>query len=129
MGCACWIWIPCDFGDAIRFGTNTALEDEADLTRVHFSLPMYRAWCRGYLSQVGSVMSREELASLPVGAWMMTYEVGIRFLTDYLDGDRYFHTAYPEHNLVRARNQFALLKDMEANEAAMADALNCWKEE
>ena len=118
-----------DFGDAIRFGTNTALEDEADLTRVHFSLPMYRAWCRGYLSQVGSVMSREELASLPVGAWMMTYEVGIRFLTDYLDGDRYFHTAYPEHNLVRARNQFALLKDMEANEAAMADALNCWKEE
>ena len=74
-------------------------------------------------------MSREELASLPVGAWMMTYEVGIRFLTDYLDGDRYFHTAYPEHNLVRARNQFALLKDMEANEAAMADALNCWKEE
>lgn len=118
-----------DFGDAIRFGASTAEEDEADLSRVHFSLPMYRAWCDGYLGEAGAAMTDAELDSLPVGAWMMTYEVGVRFLTDYLDGDRYFHTAYAEHNLVRARNQFALLADMEAHEQAMADALKPWKKE
>ena len=65
-----------------------------------------------------------EVRSLPLGAWMMTYEVGIRFLTDYLDGDCYFHIDYPEHNLVRARNQFALLRDMERQEQAMQDVVD-----
>ena len=115
-----------DFGDAIRFGANTAVEDEADLSRVHFSMPMYRAWCEGYLSEAGAAMGEAERDSLPLGAWMMTYEVGVRFLTDYLDGDRYFHTAYAEHNLVRARNQFALLNDMEAHRDAMAAAVRQW---
>ena len=108
-----------DFGDAIRFGANTAVEDEADLSRVRFSLPMYRAWCEGFLGACGSMLTPAELRSLPEGAWMMTFEVGLRFLTDYLDGDIYFHTAYPEHNLVRARCQFALLADMEHHEADM----------
>lgn len=108
-----------DFGDAIRFGANTAAEDEVELDRVHFSLPMFRAYCEGYLEKTGGLLTEAEVRSLPLGAWMMTYEVGIRFLTDYLDGDCYFHTDYPEHNLVRARNQFALLKDMERQEQAM----------
>ena len=108
-----------DFGDAIRFGANTAAEDEADLDKVHFSLPMFRAYCEGYLEKTGGLLTAAEVRSLPLGAWMMTYEVGIRFLTDYLDGDCYFHTDYPEHNLVRARNQFALLADMERQEQAM----------
>ena len=118
-----------DFGDAIRFGANTALEDEADLTKVHFSLDMYRAWTEGYLGEAGDALTAEEIRSLPLGAWMMTYEVGVRFLTDYLEGDVYFHTAYPEHNLVRARNQFALLKDMERCEAEMLAFAQRWIKE
>lgn len=65
------------------------------------------------------MLTAAEVASLPVGAWMMTYECGTRFLTDFLNGDIYFHTAYPTHNLVRARNQFALLQDMERQADAM----------
>lgn len=118
-----------DFGDAIRFGANTAAEDEQDLSKVHFSLPMFRAYCEGYLGEAGHMLTKAEVASLPVGAWMMTYECGSRFLTDYLNGDVYFHTAYPEHNLVRARNQFALLEDMEKQEAAMMDCVRAWMEE
>lgn len=118
-----------DFGDAIRFGANTAAEDEADLSLVHFSLPMFRAYCEGYLGEAGHMMTREEILSLPVGAWMMTYECGVRFLTDYLNGDVYFHTAYLEHNLVRARDQFALLKDMEKQAEAMDSIVREWIKE
>ena len=108
-----------DFGDAIRFGANTASEDEAELDKVHFSLPMYKAYLSGYVSAADGMLTAAEVASLPVGAWMMTYECGTRFLTDFLNGDTYFHTAYPTHNLVRARNQFALLQDMERQADAM----------
>ena len=108
-----------DFGDAIRFGANTALEDEQDLTKVHFSLPMFRAFSEGFLAEAGRALTPAEIRTLPLGAWMMTFECGIRFLTDYLNGDVYFKVAYPEHNLVRARNQFALLRDMEAHASDM----------
>ena len=118
-----------DFGDAIRFGANTALEDEADLSKVRFSMDMFRAWSEGYLGAAGDAMGAEEIRSLPLGAWMMTYEVGVRFLTDYLQGDVYFHTAYPGHNLVRARNQFALLADMERHEAEMLAFVEKWIKE
>ena len=118
-----------DFGDAIRFGANTAAEDEADTSKIHFSLPMFRAYARGYLAAAGKALTPAEIRSLPLGAWMMTYEVGIRFLTDYLNGDVYFKVAYPEHNLVRARNQLALLADMEKNEEAMAQVVASVMEE
>ena len=118
-----------DFGDAVRFGASTAAEDEADLDKIHFDEAKYRAWTEGYLEAAGEAPSEAELRSLPVGAWMMTYEVGLRFLTDYLDGDVYFHTAYPEHNLVRARNQFALLADMERHQRMMLDTVTAWKKE
>ncbi|MBQ8159708.1 MAG: aminoglycoside phosphotransferase family protein [Clostridia bacterium] len=102
-----------DFGDAIRFGASTALEDERDPEKIRFSFPMFAAFARGYLQALDGAVTPAEADSLPVGAWMMTYECGMRFLTDYLSGDTYFHTAYPEHNLVRAKNQMTLLQDME----------------
>ena len=102
-----------DFGDAIRFGANTAAEDEADKSKIHFSLPMFQAFAEGYLYECSNMLTENEIDSLPLGAWMMTYECGMRFLTDYLSGDTYFHTAYPAHNLVRAWNQITLLMDME----------------
>ncbi len=112
-----------DFGDAIRFGANTALEDERDVDRIRFSLPMYEAFARGYLRESGSIMNETERNSLAEGAWMMTYECGMRFLTDYLEGDVYFHTACEDHNLVRAVNQMTLLRDMERYETQMLRAL------
>ncbi len=102
-----------DFGDSIRFGANTAAEDEKDLSKVSLSLSLYEAYVKGYLSSAKNALTDLEKELLPFGAKIMTYECGIRFLTDYLNGDIYFHTAYPEHNLDRCRTQFALVKDME----------------
>lgn len=102
-----------DFGDAIRYGASTAAEDEPDLSKVHLSMPLYRAYAQGYLSEVGDVLTMREVDSLPVGAKMMALEIAIRFLGDYLNGDIYFKTDYPEHNLVRARAQFQLLSEMD----------------
>lgn len=102
-----------DFGDSIRYGANTGAEDEKDLSRVSLSLPLYRAYAEGYLSAVGRSLTDCELEYLPFSAKLMTLECGLRFLTDYLSGDTYFRTAYPEHNLVRARSQFALVEDLE----------------
>ncbi len=104
-----------DFGDSIRFGATTAAEDEADLSKVHFDLELYHAYARGYLRGARGKLTDGEMELLPVGAEMMTFECGMRFLTDYLSGDTYFRTSRPRHNLDRARNQFALLADMEAN--------------
>lgn len=102
-----------DFGDSIRFGANTADEDEKDVSKVSLDLDLYEAYVKGYLGAAGSSLTDEEINYLPFSAKLMTYECGIRFLTDYLNGDTYFHTDYPEHNLVRARTQFALVADME----------------
>ena len=104
-----------DFGDAIRFGAKTAEEDEPDLSKVSVSLPLYEAFTRGYLSSCAAALTRAEVDSLAFSAFLMTYECGVRFLTDYLDGDVYFRTAYPEHNLVRARNQFKMVEEIEKN--------------
>ena len=104
-----------DFGDAIRFGASTAAEDETDLDKVHLDMALYRAYAQGYLSEVADALSEKEVDSLAIGAKMMTLENGIRFLGDYLNGDIYFKTEYPEHNLVRARTQFKLLSEMDAH--------------
>jgi Ser/Thr protein kinase RdoA (MazF antagonist) len=105
-----------DFGDSIRFGANTALEDEKDLSKVSLSLPLFETYVDGYLEGCHSALTAREIEELPIGAYLMTIECGIRFLTDYLLGDTYFRIGYPEHNLVRARDQFALVKDMEKKE-------------
>lgn len=102
-----------DFGDSIRFGANTAAEDERDLSKVQFSLPMYEAFARGFLSEAGRVMSRREIELLPMGAKLMTLECGMRFLADHLNGDKYFKVHRPGHNLDRARTQFTLVRRME----------------
>lgn len=113
-----------DFGDAIRFGASTAAEDEQDLSKVSLSLPLYRAFADGFLSACGDRLTDREISTLPLGAKIMTLECGARFLTDYLLGDAYFHTAYPEHNLVRCRTQLRLAEDMERNWKAMTAAVN-----
>lgn len=102
-----------DFGDSIRFGANHAAEDEKDLTKVNFDLDLYEVYTRGFLEGAQGSLTSAELEYLPWGARLMTLECGIRFLTDYLDGDHYFHISRPEHNLDRCRTQFKLVKDME----------------
>lgn len=102
-----------DFGDSIRFGANTAAEDEADLSKVALDLSLFEAYAEGFLKGCGGRLTDCELALLPEGAMMMTLECGMRFLTDYLEGDTYFRIHRPNHNLDRCRNQFALVADME----------------
>ncbi|MDD7177063.1 MAG: hypothetical protein SPG09_05770 [Lachnospiraceae bacterium] len=94
------------------FGANTASEDEKDLRLVSLDVSLYKAYVEGFTKGCGSSMTARERELLPEGALVMTYECGLRFLTDYLVGDVYFKTDYPEHNLVRCRTQFMLLADM-----------------
>lgn len=103
-----------DFGDSIRFGANDCAEDEPDQSKVHFSLHLYEVFAKGYLGAAGQAMDEAERRSLAWGAKLMTLECGIRFLTDYLEGDHYFKTSRPGQNLDRARTQFTLVKGMEA---------------
>ena len=108
-----------DFGDSIRFGANDCAEDEPDQSKVHFSLHLYEVFARGYLAAAGSAMTEAERRSLPWGAKLMTLECGIRFLTDYLEGDHYFKISRPDQNLDRARTQFTLVQGMEREFDAM----------
>lgn len=103
-----------DFGDSIRFGCNPCSEDEKDLSKVVFNIGLFEEYAKGYLSAVGEGATQIEKDNLAFGAILMTYECGMRFLADYLDGDIYFHTKYAGQNLDRARTQFKLIEDMEA---------------
>lgn len=115
-----------DFGDSVRFGCNTALEDEKDVSKVSFDKELYKAYCKGFLRGIGNKITQKEIDMLHIGSIMMTLECGTRFLTDYLDGDVYFKTAYPEHNLVRCHTQFALVECMEkASDEMIKIAKNC----
>ena len=102
-----------DYGDSIRFGASTALEDEKDLSKVSMSLDLFRIYTKGYISALPN-LTKEEKEYLPLGAKTMTFECGLRFLTDYIDGDNYFAVHREGHNLDRARTQFKLVSDMEA---------------
>lgn len=102
-----------DFGDAIRSGCNTGLEDEKDLTKVNFDIELFEAFTRGFIGGVGKSLTVGERELLPFGAILMTFECGMRFLGDYLVGDTYFKTRYDDHNLVRAKTQFKMVADME----------------
>lgn len=101
-----------DFGDSIRFGANHSAEDEKDLSKVNFDIELYEVYTRGFLEGAQGSLTEAELEYLPWGARLMTLECGIRFLTDYLEGDHYFHIRYPEQNLDRCRTQFKLVRDM-----------------
>ena len=109
-----------DFGDSIRFGANHSKEDEKDLSKVNFDIGLYEVYTRGFLEGAQGSLTEAELEYLPWGARLMTLECGIRFLTDYLDGDHYFRIHYPEQNLDRCRTQFKLVSDMEAQFEQMA---------
>ena len=102
-----------DFGDTVRFGANDCREDEQDQSRVHFLLPLYQVCVQGFLSQAGPALTEQEILTLPWGARLMTLECGIRFLTDYLQGDTYFKIEREQHNLDRACTQFTLVEQME----------------
>ena len=101
-----------DFGDSIRFGAATAAEDERDLSRMEMSLERFHVFTRGYVRSCPG-LTQKELELLPLGAKTMTMECGVRFLTDYLDGDHYFAVHRDGQNLDRARTQFRLVADME----------------
>ena len=102
-----------DFGDAIRAGCNSAEEDEQDLSKVYFDFDKYVAFAQGYVGELNGLLTQTELDNLAFGCILMTFECGMRFLTDYLQGDVYFKTHYDEHNAVRTRTQFKLVQDME----------------
>ena len=104
-----------DFGDAVRFAGNTCAEDETDLDLVKLDFAKFEALTKGFLSRVGNSLTEIEQGTLSLGAITMTLECGVRFLTDYIDGDNYFKTAYADHNLDRARCQLTLAEDMIKN--------------
>ena len=109
-----------DFGDSIRSGANHNKEGEPDLSKVNFDLNLFEEYAMAFLEGVGGTLTANEIAFFPWGAKLMTLECGIRFLTDYLDGDRYFHINRERQNLDRCRTQCKLVADMERH----WDALN-----
>ena len=113
-----------DFGDSIRFGCNTAAEDERDLEKVNFDIGLFEAYAKGYLSELKGVLKPSETENLATGALMMTYECGMRFLEDFLRGDVYFNVSRENHNLDRARVQFRLLGQMEEKLPQMKEIIN-----
>ena len=102
-----------DFGDSIRFGASTAAEDEKDLEKVTCSMELFELYTKGFLEECREQLTTKEIELLPMGAKVMTFECGIRFLTDYLEGDHYFKIHREDHNLDRCRTQFKLVADME----------------
>ncbi len=113
-----------DFGDSIRFGANTAVEDESDLSKVSLNLEYFKAYAEGFLSEAGQSLYQSEIDYLAFASKIMTLECGMRFLGDYINGDVYFNTEYDEHNLVRANNQFKLVYDMEQKMDKMEEIIN-----
>jgi hypothetical protein len=108
-----------DFGDLIRMGTATGAEDERDLTKVGVDLRLFAELARGYLSAARDFLTPLEWDLLVFGGKLITYEQAIRFLGDYLNGDIYYKTHYPDHNLVRARTQIKMIEDMERKQGQM----------
>ena len=102
-----------DFGDSIRFGASTAAEDETDLDKVSCDMGLFELYTKGFVEGCGGKLTKREIELMPVGAKVMTFECGMRFLTDYLDGDNYFKIHREGHNLDRCRTQFKLVQDME----------------
>lgn len=112
-----------DFGDAMRFYTNTGSEDDENLDNVSMNLEIYKAFAKGYLEEAGSFLTEKELEYLAFSAKYITYEQVLRFLMDYIDGDNYYKTKSPEHNLIRTRAQYKLLQSMEEQYGQMQQAI------
>jgi hypothetical protein len=116
-----------DFGDSIRSGANPADEDERNLSKVWMELDLYEQFTRGFVETAGGFLTKKELEMLPWGAKLMTFECGIRFLTDHLNGDTYFKIHRENHNLDRARTQFKMVADMEAKFEQMGRIIEKYK--
>ena len=112
-----------DYGDSMRIGTNTARDDEKDLSKVSCDLELYEQYARGFLEECGAMLTRAELELLPLASLIITSEDGIRFLMDHINGDTYYTIAYPGQNLDRSRTQLALVADMEKKLSAIAGIL------
>ncbi len=110
---------PYDFGDMVRTATSPALEDERDLSKVEMQFPMFEALARGYLSTAGGFLTKAEKDLLAFSGKLITYELGVRFLTDFLMGDTYFKVHREGHNLDRCRTQFKLIESIEQQEESM----------
>ncbi|MDR0744872.1 MAG: aminoglycoside phosphotransferase family protein [Mediterranea sp.] len=113
-----------DFGDFIRTGANTGLEDDEDLVRVQVDMDIFKAYAKGYLDRARSFLTPLEISLLPYGARLLTYMQTVRFLTDYLNGDTYYKIHKPDHNLIRTKAQFKLLLSLEAARGEMDDFIN-----
>ena len=124
-GCALY-----DFGDAIRFGASTAAEDEPDTSKISLDMDLYRLFTEGFLSEVAGFLTEEEILRLPLGVKVITCELLMRFLTDYINGDVYFKVNSPQHNLIRTHAQMALLDDIERKHDQMqAIVEECYRKE
>lgn len=113
-----------DFGDSIRFGASSGAEDEQDVDKIFMRLDLFQSYTAGYLEEAKTALTEAEIARLPMSAILMTLECGVRFLTDYLNGDTYFQTGYPTHNLVRCRTQAKLVADMLQKQDQMAQIVS-----
>ena len=116
-----------DFGDSIRFGASTATEDEQDLSKVSCDMELFDLYAKGFIDGCGGKLTEKEIDLMPTGAMVMTFECGMRFLTDYLQGDTYFKIHRENHNLDRCRTQFKLVKDMEAKWDTMREIIDKYK--
>lgn len=116
-----------DFGDSIRFGASTATEDEQDLSKVSCDMELFNLYAKGFIEGCGGKLTEKEIDLMPTGAMVMTFECGMRFLTDYLQGDTYFKIHRENHNLDRCRTQFKLVKDMEAKWDTMREIIDKYK--
>ena len=116
-----------DFGDSIRFGASTAAEDEKDLSKVSCDLHLFEVYVKGFIEGCGGALTDLEIETLPLGAILITFENGIRFLTDYLEGDHYFKIHREGHNLDRCRTQLTLVKDMQEKLPQMNEIIKKYK--
>lgn len=116
-------YVAYDFGDAIRTLINTTVEDEQDLSKIQLNIPLFKAYTEGYSETASSFINTKEVDSLFYGMMLLPYMQGVRFLTDYLQGDTYFKTAYPEHNLIRTQSQFYLLNKMEEEKDLLSEII------
>lgn len=112
-----------DFGEGLRVSISRSKEDEEDLSKISLEIERFEAFTKGFLQEMKQSITKEEIDTLVTGLWMMTYENGIRFLSDYLDGDVYFNVEKEEHNLIRTKAQFELLRQIELNEDKMKEVV------
>lgn len=113
-------YIFSDYGDFLRTAANTVAEDSPELDKVDFRMDIFESFTEGYLSSASAFLTSEEIERLPYAAALFPYMQAVRFLTDYINGDTYYKTAYPDHNLVRTRNQVRLLESVESKQEEMS---------